>query len=278
VLYKSIVSCHLEWLNYISADSVPGLQHTPLAGSWLNNQVRMMFAQHHPPIPLVPHYQVKSKQPVDANAPSNASYVKFDKPPHESYQKLEEERVLTAFKESVVQVWPGPGRLEGSSQGGISNSKYVESLPPKPFEMPDGWNTVFGVERFKVAEGLFDPTTAYTDAHSPTVSPDQSLVSIINKSLQAVDVDTRPVLLNNIILTGAGSLIDKLPDRLQSDVQVMFPNPKVRVIANASSVERKYGAFIGGSVLGSLGSFHQMWVSKAEYDENGSQIVEKRCK
>jgi len=31
-------------------------------------------------------------------------------------------------------------------------------------------------------------------------------------------------------------------------------------------------------VLGSLGSFHQMWVSKAEYEEIGSLIVEKRCK
>ena len=238
----------------------------------------MMFSQNQPTVPLVPHYQVKSKQPVDANAPSNATYVKFEKSPHESYHKLEEDRVLTAFKESVVQVWPGPGRLESPGSSGTANADYAKNMPPKPFEMPDGWNTVFGLERFKVVEGLFDPAAAYSDPQTPKPSGEQSIVSIINKSLQAVDVDTRPVLLNNIVLTGAGSLIEKLAERLQADVQAMYPNPKVRVLANSSSVERKYGAFIGGSVLGSLGSFHQMWVSKAEYDENGSQIVEKRCK
>ena len=73
-------------------------------------------------------------------------------------------------------------------------------------------------------------------------------------------------------------MIEKLAERLQSDLQAMFPNPKVRVLANNNTVERKYGAWIGGSVLGSLGTFHQMWISKKEYDEHGASIVEKRCK
>lgn len=144
--------------------------------------------------------------------------------------------------------------------------------------MPDGWNQVFGLERFKVAEGYFDPTAAYTDAQNPQPSATQSLISLVNASLNQVDIDTRAVLLNNIILTGAGSLLEKLADRLQSELQIMYPNPKVRVIASNNSVERKYGAWIGGSVLGSLGTFHQMWVSRKEYEEHGPSIVEKRCK
>lgn len=259
--------------------STEGLQHTPLAGNWLNDQIRIMFANNQPPVPLVPHYMVKSKTPVDANAPSSATYVHFDKPPTDSFRKLEEERVLTSFKESVVQVWQGPGRLDSpASQGGVTNGDYVKSMPPKPFEMPDGWNTVFGLERFKVAEGLFDHNAAYTDDKTKKPSGEQTIISVVNKALQAVDVDARPVLLNNIILTGAGSLIDKLPERLQADIQAMYPNPRVRVLANSNSVERKYGAFVGGSVLASLGSFHQMWVSKEEYAEHGAQIVDKRCK
>jgi actin-related protein 4 len=258
-----------------------GLQHTPLAGDWISNQIRLMFSQSQPVVPLVPHYTVKSKSAVDAGAPSVATYVKFDTPPTASFQALEEERVLTAFKESVVQSWQGPGRLD-SQVGGpnhMTNADVIRTtVPPKPFELPDGWNTVFGVDRFKVVEGLFDANAAYHSPTSPKPAADTTLVSIINKSLQAVDVDARPHLLNNIVLTGAGSLIDKLPERLQADIQAMFPNPKVRVLANSNSVERKYGAFIGGSVLGSLGSFHQMWISREEYSEYGSAIVEKRCK
>ncbi|WPG98130.1 Hypothetical protein R9X50_00091600 [Acrodontium crateriforme] len=258
------------------------LFHTPLAGNFLNDQIRMMFAAQQPTVPLIPHYMVKSKTPVDAGAPSNATYVKFDKPPHDSFRKLEEDRVLTSFKESVVQTWPGPGRLDAPAnpQGppGFTNMDHVKSLPPKPFEMPDGWNNVFGAERFKVAESFFDARAAYTDDSHPAPTGQQTITSIVQQSLQACDVDTRSALLHNVILTGAGSLVEKLPERLQYDLQTAYPNPKVRVIANPNSVERKYGAWLGGSVLGSLGTFHQMWISKEEYKEYGSEIVEKRCK
>lgn len=255
-------------------------QHSPLAGHWLNDQIRLMFASLQPTVPLVPHYLVTSKQPVDAGAPSNATYAKFAKPPTHSFRRLEEERVLTAFKESVVQIWPGPQRLDApaAAPGAFTNLDHVKGLPAKPFEMPDGWNQVFGAERFKVAEGLFDNKAAYTDAQHPEPLQDHTIPRLVHKALDACDVDQRPNYLNNVILTGAGSLIEKLPDRLQSDLTAMYPNPKVRVIANSNSVERKYSAWIGGSVLGSLGTFHQMWISRQEYEEFGAKIVEKRCK
>lgn len=242
-----------------------------------------MFAAQQPAVPLIPHYMVKSKSPVDAGAPSNAIYTKFDKPPQDSFRKLEEDRVLTSFKESVVQTWQGPGRLDApaNTQGGPSgftNLDHVKSYPPKSFELPDGWNNVFGAERFKVVEPFFDSRAAYTDDSHPAPSAQQSISSIVQQSLQACDVDTRSALLHNVILTGAGSLIKDLPERLQHDLQTAYPNPKVRVIANSNSAERKFGAWIGGSVLGSLGTFHQMWISKEEYKEYGAEIVEKRCK
>lgn len=242
-----------------------------------------MFTTLPTPVPLVPHYMVASKQPVDANNPSNATYTSFSKPPTPSFRQLEEDRVLTSFKESVVQAWPGPGRLDSQSSQtpNTTNADYAKTLPPKPFELPDGWNTVFGLERYKVVESLFDHRAAYPASNvegAYEAKGEDTLPSIINKSLQACDVDTRAQLLSNVILTGAGSLVEKLPDRLSSDLQAMFPNPRVRVLANPNSVERKYGAWIGGSVLASLGTFHQMWVSKQEYAEFGAGIVEKRCK
>lgn len=240
-----------------------------------------MFGSQTPPVPLVPHYMVQTKTPVDAGVPSNATYTTFPTPPTASFRQQEENRVLLSFKESVAQVWQGPGRLDSASTttpNSHTNADHVKTLPPKPFELPDGWNQVFGLERYRAPEGLFDNKAAYTSDTHPQPSGEQTIVSTINKALQACDVDTRPVLLNNIVLTGAGSLLEKLPDRIQSDVQTMYPNPKVRVLANGNSAERKFGAWIGGSVLGSLGTFHQMWVSRQEYEEFGPGIVEKRCK
>lgn len=42
-------------------------------------------------------------------------------------------------------------------------------------------------------------------------------------------------------------------------------------------MERRFGPWIGGSILASLGTFQQMWVSKQEYEEEGFNIMEKRC-
>jgi actin-related protein 4 len=134
---------------------------SPLAGRFVSQQIRLLFAKSQPPVPLVPHYLISSKTPVDAGAPANAVYRKFDVPPHESFRQFEEERVLTEFKESVVQIWTGPGRL-GGSLNGLPNEEVAKSLPGRPFEMPDGWNQVFGPERFTVAEGIFDAKMALT--------------------------------------------------------------------------------------------------------------------
>lgn len=58
-------------------------------------------------------------------------------------------------------------------------------------------------------------------------------------------------------------------------------NLKVKVInANGSGTgtgDRRYPSWIGGSILASLGSFQQMWISKQEYEENGPSIVERKC-
>jgi actin-related protein len=51
---------------------------------------------------------------------------------------------------------------------------------------------------------------------------------------------------------------------------------KPRVVTPAPT-EREYANWIGGSVLASLGTFQQMWVSRAEYDEEGPSVVERKC-
>ncbi|KAF2149894.1 Actin/actin-like protein [Myriangium duriaei CBS 260.36] len=254
-------------------------QRSPLGSNWLSNQIRLQFAQMNPTVPLIPHYQVKSKQQVDAGQPSNATYMQFATPPTDSFRRLQEERVLTSFKESMVQVWSGPGRLDATDPSGAHlNLEAARSHPPRPFEMPDGWNQVFGIERFRVAEGLFDAKAALRDPSGPPPEDKHTIPALVSAALSAVDVDQRAALLNQVVLTGAGSLVERLPERIQQELTTLYPNPRVRVHTTGSATDRKFGAWIGGSVLASLGTFHQMWISKKEYEEHGASIVEKRCK
>eukprot|EP00980_Cylindrotheca_fusiformis_P012725 scaffold3108_cov152-Cylindrotheca_fusiformis.AAC.16 len=45
-----------------------------------------------------------------------------------------------------------------------------------------------------------------------------------------------------------------------------------KVIASRNSVERKCAAWIGASILTSLGSFQQLWLSRTEYEEYGATM------
>lgn len=57
-------------------------------------------------------------------------------------------------------------------------------------------------------------------------------------------------------------------------VVVLLSSPCLQIIAPP---ERKYSVWIGGSILASLSTFQQMWISKQEYDESGPSIVHRKC-
>jgi hypothetical protein len=62
-----------------------------------------------------------------------------------------------------------------------------------------------------------------------------------------------------------------IADRMQKEITALAPSSmKVKIVAPP---ERKYSVWIGGSILASLSTFQQMWISKQEYDESGPSIV-----
>jgi actin-related protein 4 len=255
-----------------------GIQRSPLAGNWLSSQLRSLFQNTEPQIDLTPHFMIASKTPVDAGAPAQATYRKFETPPSQTYRVLQEERVLTEFKESVVQVWPGPGRLSSGTTTGTTNEDFAKSQPGRVFEMPDGANQLWGVERFKVAEGMWDEKAALPSSSEPAPTKAQTIPEMIKTAVNSVDMDLRVNLLQNIVVTGGTTLLNGFNDRLVSEVQAAFPGARIRIQAPGLTAERKFGSWIGGSILGSLGTFHQMWISKKEYEEFGASILERRCK
>merc|ERR1719471_1447662 len=58
-----------------------------------------------------------------------------------------------------------------------------------------------------------------------------------------------------------------IADRMQKEITALAPSTiKIKIIAPP---ERKYSVWIGGSILSSLSTFQQMWITKQEYDECG---------
>lgn len=66
-----------------------------------------------------------------------------------------------------------------------------------------------------------------------------------------------------------------IADRVQKELATLAPSSiKAKIVAPP---ERKYSAWIGGSILASLSTFQNMWCSKHEYDEAGPGIVRREC-
>jgi actin-related protein len=89
------------------------------------------------------------------------------------------------------------------------------------------------------------------------------------------DIDVRKDLYANIVMSGGTTMYEGIAERLNKEVVALAPSSmKIKVVAPP---ERKYSVWIGGSILSSLSTFQTMWITKAEYEESGPQIVHRKC-
>ncbi|OEH76648.1 actin-like family protein [Cyclospora cayetanensis] len=97
------------------------------------------------------------------------------------------------------------------------------------------------------------------------------------------DVDLRRELLSAVILTGGLALMPGLAERFSAELHSDAFAPcnshsglKARVVCPNNHTERRSAAWLGGSILASLGTFQELWISKQEYEEHGPDILERR--
>ncbi|XP_076109233.1 actin CyI, cytoplasmic-like [Mytilus galloprovincialis] len=135
------------------------------------------------------------------------------------------------------------------------------------YELPDGAVITIGNERFRCAEALFQPSFLGMEP--------SGIHEMIHNSIMMSDIDIRKDLYSNIVLSGGSTMFPGIADRLKKEMEALSPSAmKTKIIAPP---ERKYSVWIGGSILGSLSTFGQMWISKQEYDESGPSIVHRKC-
>ena len=104
------------------------------------------------------------------------------------------------------------------------------------------------------------------------------LVAAVLEAASTLDVDVRREVLPGVVLTGGTSLLAGLRERLERGLIEAAPQAaKIKVVAPTNPVERRFSSWIGGSILSSLGSFHQMWMSKQEYEEHGASLIHRKA-
>lgn len=220
----------------------------------------------------------------------------------------QDKRILVSQNPNIVSVHPSYdalmkldiGRDLKESTCRMAESTLMEAdpryinIPQVPYELPDGTIVDLGIERFQVPEILCDPTpeNLYVNdlallglgqlpavlGYQPVL--DTPISRLACDSVLKCDPENYAGLLSGLTITGGSSKFEGCPERLKSEIErtihLTIPGAKVRSISAGPS-ERALCTWLGGSILASLGSFHDMWMTKHDYGEYGATIVDKKC-
>ena len=125
-------------------------------------------------------------------------------------------------------------------------------------------------------------------AHLQTLMDDQltaaPVAQMVCDAAYRCDRDQQAVLLGNVIVGGGGACFgpteQAVPEQIKESIEAIIhqhtPAWRVKVLTPSVS-ERAVLPWIGGSILASLGTFHEMWITKEEYEEWGPAIVNRKC-
>lgn len=244
-----------------------GIVRSRIGGRALRSMYKEVLANDFK-IKLVPTYQVQTKKQVKEG--ENARFTKRTSrfPVSPVFHEMAVDSIVENFMTQVSKVAPQP-----------YEDNVLAQVPYEDFEFPTGYHKGFGSERFRVAEALFNPQQFAAEAlRGSGDSAAKGVVDMIVSSIQQCDTDVRQTLYSNIVITGGMSLTTGFVERLNSELEVQaLAGGRFKVHAPVSVVERRHANWIGGSILGSLGTFQQMWISAKEFEETGCSVVGTKC-
>lgn len=255
-----------------------------VGGTLLDSHVSGVLLRRQGIAEIVPQFRVRKHVDGASMAVSAVERLDLTKihPSYAAWASLEAGR---DFKESACRMADSPL---------VETDPRFANLPLVPYELPDGTVVDVGVERFVLPELYMDPAPLdldnpdlvnYVGSSSSAAFPahpqwSEGLPALVRDSVIRSESDAQAMLLANMVLSGGSSGFEGLSDRLKAEVERLVhqsaPGWRVRLTAPAAA-ERSLCPWLGGSILGSLGGWHEVWVSRAEYEEFGPAIVHRKC-
>jgi actin-related protein len=168
---------------------------------------------------------------------------------------------------------------------GAAEDRYKEDCV-----LPDGTVLpVSGAARFTPAEAYFQPSLSPSlqqprdqsdivdevllrSTHTPLSVPE-----LVVDAIQRCDQDVLATFASHIVLSGGGSLLRGVTQRMETEVQTQLGAISAESARLIAEVERRDAAFLGGSIWASLPAAQSLWVTKSDYDEVGSLAVVRGC-
>ncbi|XP_008061736.1 actin-related protein T2 [Carlito syrichta] len=137
----------------------------------------------------------------------------------------------------------------------------------REYKLPDGQIISIGDPLHQAPEALFMPEQLGIQ--------DPGLAKMVWNSITKCDADIQKVLFGEIVLSGGTTLFYGLDDRLLRELEQLAS--KGTPLKITAPPDRWFSTWIGASIVTSLSSFKQMWVTTADFKEFGTAVVQRRC-
>ncbi|XP_016074710.1 PREDICTED: actin-related protein T2 [Miniopterus natalensis] len=137
----------------------------------------------------------------------------------------------------------------------------------REYKLPDGNVIQIGDQLFQAPEALFAPEQL--GIQNPGLS------KMVSYSITKCDAEIQNMLYGEIVLSGGTTLFQGLDDRLLKELEQLAS--KGTPIKITAPPDRWFSTWIGASIVTSLSSFRQMWVTSVDFKEFGTSVVQRRC-
>lgn len=142
------------------------------------------------------------------------------------------------------------------------SENYFNPELPRTYTLPDGKRIELYTSRFRAPEVLFRPDLIGEE--------EDGIHKVVYNCIQKSDLDIRSCLYQNIVLSGGTTLFQGFGNRLFHEMKELVNDQDVKLKIHAAG-ERIFSTWVGGSILAGLSTFRRMWITKEEYENEGSR-------
>ncbi|OMJ20669.1 Actin-like protein 6A [Smittium culicis] len=197
-----------------------GIVYQNIGGNYITKSIQEKYLGETLDYLPVPLFEVKSKQNVEANCKPMYKLRNLNGVT-DTFRQYKTMQVVSDFKEMAFQVADLP------FDGQYDYSNYA----PKPYEFPDGYNMVAGgKDRVFYPEVMFQPELFSSTAELANKDNGDKALGVQEMAQMCVskcDIDLRPHLLHNVVLTGGNTLLPGFTERFSNELPKLCQSVRI---------------------------------------------------
>jgi len=142
-------------------------------------------------------------------------------------------------------------------------------LYERTYNLPNGKQITLNAERMYAGEGMFRPEMF--GCNCPGIHRQ------VCRTLRLADPTVRRAACSNIVMSGGNTLFPGMLTRLQMELNRIIPSSLGARVLDFPE-QQQYATWIGGSRMAADPAMDDVWIMRADYDEQGPAIVNYRHK